>query len=350
MPSSPLTTCHVTVEPSHAVFTVQSGETILQAGLRQNVQLPYGCQRGVCGVCKVQKTAGTVLHLEHSPGVLRPEEEAQGMVLTCCATVVDSDVVLQSRVTHGPTVSISRKFPVQVISFEKVSHDVAILQLRLSASDQLDYEAGQYVDVLLPNAVRRSYSMARAPHIAPGLLEWHIRHFPAGHFSNHVFQNLRVGDVLRIEGPHGTFRLQQDSDKPIILLASGTGLAPIGALLEQLQHLGSRRDIALYWGGYRPSDFYRDAWIRAKQAEMPTLHYVPVVSNARPEDGWTGRTGYVHQAVLDDFADLRGHQVYACGAPVVVDAARQSYAQRGLPAEEFFADAFVSQVDRKTEN
>jgi CDP-4-dehydro-6-deoxyglucose reductase len=158
---------------------------------------------------------------------------------------------------------------------------------------------------------------------------------------------MKERDILRCEGPFGSFYLREDSAKPIVLLASGTGFAPIKALIEQLRFKGSERPVTLYWGGRRPADLYLHDWALQQAAEMPGLTYVPVVSNALPEDGWTGRTGFVHQAVLDDFADLSGHQVYACGAPIVVESAQAAYtARRGLPAEEFYADAFTSEADK----
>jgi CDP-4-dehydro-6-deoxyglucose reductase len=162
-----------------------------------------------------------------------------------------------------------------------------------------------------------------------------------------VFGAMKDRELLRVEGPFGSFFLREDSDKPLVLLASGTGFAPIKALIEHMQHKGTMRPATLYWGGRRPADLYMDGWIRERLAEMPQLRYVPVVSDALPEDGWTGRTGFVHRAVMEDFADLSGHQVYACGAPIVVDSARAAYsAERGLPPDEFYADAFTSEADK----
>jgi CDP-4-dehydro-6-deoxyglucose reductase len=132
----------------------------------------------------------------------------------------------------------------------------------------------------------------------------------------------------------------------LLLLASGTGFAPIKAIIEQLQNQRSSRSATLYWGARRPQDLYLDAWIRTKLMEMPNLRYIPVVSDALPEDHWRGRTGFVHLAVLQDLADLAGYQVYACGAPVVVDSARADYLRCGLPEHEFFADAFTSEADK----
>jgi CDP-4-dehydro-6-deoxyglucose reductase len=170
---------------------------------------------------------------------------------------------------------------------------------------------------------------------------------PGGKFTDHVFGAMKDKEILRIEGPYGSFHLRDDSPKPIVLLASGTGFAPIKAIIEHMQFMGITREAVLYWGGRRPHDLYLNEWVRAKCAEMPHLTYVPVVSDALPEDGWSGRTGFVHQAVLQDLPDLSGHQVYACGAPIVVDSARRDYVEKaGLPEEEFYADAFTSEADK----
>ena len=339
----------ITVQPSGRSFSALAGESVLAAAIRAGVGLPYGCKDGACGACKCQKTQGTVVHGSYQSKALSAEEEAAGWVLTCCA-VAQTDVVLQSRQVTDESAFPIKKMPVRVTSMTAQSPDVVQLRLQLPASEPLRYHAGQYVEFLLRDGVRRAYSMANAPHTlsATPSIELHIRHMPGGLFTDHVFGSMKEKEILRIEGPFGSFYLREDSDKPIILLASGTGFAPVKALIEQLQFKGSRRAVTLYWGGRRPADLYMDAWVRERMADMPQLRYVPVVSDAVPEDGWSGRSGFVHQAVLDDFADLSGHQVYACGAPIVVDSARAAYtAERGLPPEEFYADAFTSEADKE---
>jgi CDP-4-dehydro-6-deoxyglucose reductase len=191
--------------------------------------------------------------------------------------------------------------------------------------------------------------MANAPHNRgePPAIELHVRHMPGGKFTDHVFSAMKEKDILRMEGPFGTFFLREESVKPIVLLASGTGFAPIKAVIEQLRYTGDARPVALYWGGRRPRDLYLNEWCIAAAAEMPQLNYVPVVSDASPDDEWNGRTGFVHVAVMADFPDLSGHQVYACGAPVVVDSAERDFVSRcGLPEAEFFADSFTSEADK----
>jgi len=339
----------ITVEPSGRHFTALADEAILAAGIRQGIGLPYGCKDGACGSCKCKKLSGTVTLGPHQSKALSAEEQLAGYVLTCCARA-ESDVVLESRqVTEAGAFPI-RKMPVRVQALARQSHDVVQLRLQLPAGEPLQFHAGQYVEFILRDGTRRSYSMANAPHTlqqAGTGLELHIRHLPGGKFTDHVFGAMKEKEILRIEGPYGSFFLREDSDKPLVLLASGTGFAPIKALLEHMKFKGIERPATLYWGGRRPEDLYMDDWVRAQLQQMPQLRYVPVVSNAVPEDDWHGRTGFVHRAVLEDFDDLSGHQVYACGAPVVVDAAKRDYvAQRGLPEEEFYADAFTTEADK----
>ena len=339
---------NVSVLPSGRSFTANADEPLLAAAIRQGIGLPYGCKDGACGSCKCKKLEGTVTHGEHQPRALSVEEEANGFILTCCG-VAHTDVVLESRQVTDESAFPIKKMPVRVTSMQRASSDVMIIRLQLPASDMLKYHAGQYVEFLLRDGDRRAYSMANAPHTQadmPGL-ELHLRHMAGGKFTDHVFGAMKEKEILRIEGPYGSFFLREDSAKPLVLLASGTGFAPIKALIEHMQHKNITRPAVLYWGGRRPADLYMNDWVLARAAEMPHLRYIPVISNALPEDGWAGRTGFVHQAVLEDFSDLSGHQVYACGAPIVVESARDDYsALAGLPAEEFFADSFTTEADK----
>lgn len=334
----------ITVQPSGRQFSAQSDETLLAAGIRQGVGLPYGCKDGACGSCKCKMLSGSVVHGSHQTKALSPEEESQGLVLTCCATAT-SDVVLESRQVSAEGALPIKKMPTRVTSLQKVSADVMLIQLQLPANDSFQYKAGQYIEFLLRDGARRSYSMANAPQ--GNSVELHIRHMPGGKFTDHVFGSMKEKEILRVEGPHGSFYLREESDKAIVMVASGTGFAPIKALLEQMESAGSTRPVALYWGGRRPADLYMDGWVKEFQNRMPSLRYVPVVSDALEEDQWTGRVGFVHQAALEDFQDMREYQVYACGAPIVVESARRDFvAHAGLPPEEFYADAFTSEADK----
>jgi CDP-4-dehydro-6-deoxyglucose reductase len=242
-----------------------------------------------------------------------------------------------------------KKMPVRIASMEKVSSDVMRIFLQLPANELMQYHAGQYVEFLLRDGSRRAYSMANAPHtlaVDAPKVELHIRHMPGGKFTDHVFGAMKEKEIQRVEGPQGSFYLREDSDAPIVLLASGTGFAPIKALMEHMQHKGITRPTRLYWGGRRPADLYMHDWVLAQLPLMPYLQYIPVVSDALPEDAWTGRTGFVHKAALQDTPSLAGHQVYACGAPIVVDSAKRDYVASGLPEDDFFADSFTSEADK----
>jgi CDP-4-dehydro-6-deoxyglucose reductase len=231
---------------------------------------------------------------------------------------------------------------------------VMLVRLQLPANDAFDYFPGQYIEFILRDGTRRSYSMATAPRAltnpdgsAANMIELHIRHLPGGVFTDQVFSTMKEKDILRLEGPFGSFYLREESTKPMVLLASGTGFAPIKALIENMQRKGIERKATLYWGGRRPHDLYLNDWVLVRLNEMPNLTYVPVISDALPEDAWSGRTGFVHAAVAHDFPDLSGHQVYACGAPIVVDSARKAYVEScKLDADEFFADSFLTAADR----
>jgi CDP-4-dehydro-6-deoxyglucose reductase, E3 len=338
----------ITLQPAQRSFAVERDEAILPAAIRQGIGLPYGCRDGACGSCKSKLLEGRVIHGAHQLKALSVAEEEAGFILTCCATP-QTDCVVEARNVPGAGEFPILKLPSRVLSIVRPTQDVAIVRLQLPANQNLLYHAGQYVEFILRDGTRRSYSMANAPHLlgTPPAIELHIRHMPGGVFTDHVFGAMKERDILRLEGPFGSFFLREDSTQPMVLLASGTGFAPIKALVEHLQMKGSTRPAVLYWGGRRPHDLYMHDWCERAAAELPWLRYVPVVSDALPEDGWGGRTGFVHRAVMADFPDLSGHQVYACGAPVVIESAQQDFvAQCGLAADAFFADSFTSEADK----
>ena len=339
---------NITLQPAARTFTVDRDEAILAAAIRQGVGLPYGCRDGACGSCKSRLVEGRVVHGAHQLKALSHAEAEAGCILTCCA-VPQTDCVVEARTVPGAGEYPVLKMPTRVITLERPAPDVALLRLQLPANQSLRWRAGQYVEFILRDGSRRSYSMANAPHNvgSPPTIELHLRHMPGGMFTDHVFGAMKEKDILRMEGPFGSFFLRDGATKPMILLASGTGFAPIKAIVEQLQHDGSQRPAALYWGCRRKSDLYMHDWCGQAAAASPWLRYVPVLSEPDAQDEWHGRTGFVHQAVMDDFPSLAGHQVYACGAPVMVASAQRDLVNRcQLPAEEFYADSFTSEKDK----
>ncbi|HEY0845882.1 MAG TPA: CDP-6-deoxy-delta-3,4-glucoseen reductase [Noviherbaspirillum sp.] len=337
-------TFQVTVQPSGRQFTCEEDETVLAAAIRAGVGLPYGCKNGACGSCKGKLLEGTVTHGAHQEKALPVTDEQRGFALFCCARP-HSDIVIEAREVLGVGDFPIKKLPTRVARLDRVADDVIVMSLQLPANERLQYRAGQYIEFMLKDGKRRSYSMANAPH-QDELLTLHIRHMEGGVFTDHVFNNMKERDILRFEGPLGTFFLREDSDKPMVLLASGTGFAPIKAIIEHAIHKNTKRPMVLYWGGRRPKDLYMNALCEEWARTVPNFKYVPVVSDALPEDGWSGRTGFVHRAVMEDLPDLSGYQVYACGAPVMVDSAKREFvAECRLPEDEFYADAFTSEKD-----
>ena len=341
----------VTLKTSGKQFTVTQDETLLEAALRQGINLPYGCKNGACGSCKGKVLEGKVSHGQHSESALSKADETSGGILFCCSHP-QSDLLIEAREVQGAGDIAIRKVPCRVNTISKPSSDVAILKLQLPAAERFQFLAGQYIEFLLKDGQRRAYSIANSPD-QEGPLELHIRHLPGGVFTDFVFgvsnPALKEKDILRFEGPLGSFFLREDSKKPIIFLAAGTGFAPIKSIIEQMQAKKIDRSIYLYWGGRRPSDLYLSDLCKTWEKEIPNFQYIPVISDGLPEDAWQGRTGFVHKAVIEDHPNLKDFQVYACGAPVMVNAARTDFSAKcQLPEEEFFADSFTSAADLAT--
>ena len=329
----------VKVQPSGHEFDVEEGESVLTAALRQHLVLPYGCRNGACGSCKGRIVEGRVDYGVYQRKALTEEEKAQGKALFCQAKPL-TELVIEARTIGAARDIPIRTLPCRVQKMERRADDVMVLYLRLPANERLQFLAGQYIEFLLKDGSRRSFSMGNAPH-DDELIQLHVRHVAGGQFTDHVFGKMKERDILRLEAPLGTFFLREDSAKPIVFVASGTGFAPIKSIIEHALHKGVARPMVLYWGARRPKDLYMDALAR----QWP-ITYVPVISDALPEDNWAGRTGFVHRAVMEDFPDLSAHQVYACGVPVMVDAAKRDFTQQcKLPEEEFFADSFTTQAD-----
>ncbi len=322
----------IKINPGNHVITARDDETILDAALREGFVISYGCRNGACGTCEVDY--GT-----YQETALPDTEKRLGMALFCQARP-HGDIVIECRQV-GVTQDLRfRTLPCRVQKMQRVAADVMALFLKLPAAERLQYLAGQYIDILLKDGGRRSLSMANAPH-DDEFLQLHLRNY-GGPFSEQVFTKMKERDILRFEGPLGTFFLRENSDKPVVLLASGTGFAPLKAIVEHAFHTQSPRSLVLYWGARVRADLYMNELPQRWAAERGNFRYVPVLSEPRPEDHWNGRTGLVHQALLDDIPDLSGYQVYACGAPAMVEAAHRDFtALCGLPEDEFFSDAFT---------
>jgi len=311
---------------------------VLEAALREGFMLPYGCRNGACGSCKGKVTAGAVEHGKSQETVLTPAERKAGLALFCQAKPL-ADMVIECREIGAAKDIPVKTLPCRVQTLDRIAPDVMRIRLRLPAAERLQFLAGQYIDILLKDGTRRSLSMANPPH-DDALLELHLRNY-GGPFSTHVFTQMKEKDILRFEGPLGSFFLREDSEKPVVLVAGGTGFAPIKAIIEHAIHNGLKQPMKLYRGARQAADLYLNELPERWQNENG-ITYVPVLSDVPDDGNWAGRRGLVHHAVMNDVPDLSGHEVYVCGAPAMVEAARRDFRERcGLPESAFYADAFT---------
>lgn len=335
----------LTIQPSGHQIDILEGETILDAALRNNFNMPYSCRNGSCGHCKGKVLSGDVVQDQHALSALSETERENGAALFCCARA-KSDVEIEIREIDATRDIHPRTLPARVEKIDKVSHDVAVLSLKLPPTEEFRFLAGQYIDIHTRNGKKRAYSLANAPHTG-GPLELHIRNTPGGEFSAYVWNEMKEREIMRFTGPLGSFFLREDSQKPIILVATGTGFAPIKAILEHAFHQKVSRKIVLYWGARNRAEIYDYALPERWQAEHANFSFIPVLSEPAETDQWQGRTGMIHEAVLEDFGSFAAYQVYACGAPVMVEAAHEAFTARGLPCDEFFSDAFFAAKPEK---
>ncbi len=323
-------------------LAVRSGETILEAGLREGLALAYECRNGGCGLCKCTVLQGQVDLGPYQRSALSDTERARGEVLMCCATPT-SDLAIEVELTAAAPQLKQRSARVDRI--ERLAPEMIRLVLTLPAGERIAYRAGQYINVILDDGQRRAFSFANAPHAGQREIELHVRLIPGGRFTTHVFEQMKVGDTLAFEGPLGDFWLR-DSERPILFVAGATGFAPVKSILEEAFRRGVKRPMWLYWGVRRRADLYLLELAEQWQREHANFHVVPVLSHAAAEDAWTGRTGLVHEAMLADFADLSGHEVYVCGSVKMVEAAVPAFIAQGLSEETCFSDAFVPSAGR----
>ncbi|MDD5176645.1 MAG: CDP-6-deoxy-delta-3,4-glucoseen reductase [Sterolibacterium sp.] len=329
----------ITIQPSGHTCSAAAGTTILSAALDAGFMLPYGCRNGACGACKGKIVGGQIEHGPASENVLSEADKAAGLALFCCAKPL-SDIRIECREVAGAKDIPLKTLPCRVQKLERLAPDVMALHLKLPMNERLQFLAGQYIEVLLKEGKRSAFSLASAPY-DDELLQLHVRLTPGGQFAEQVFNVMKERDILRFEGPRGSFFLHEDSSKPIILIGGGTGFAPIKSIVEHAIHNKIERPMSLYWGARNRTGLYLHELPQRWALEHPYIKYVPVLSEPASADNWSGRRGLVHRAVLEDFTDLSGYQIYACGALAMIDAAHRDFTAHGLPAEEFFADAFT---------
>ena len=334
----------VTIKNSGHSFNVRPSQTVLQAAIDAGINLPYGCRNGACGSCKAKLVSGKVFHNNYQSSAMSDAELAAGHTLLCCA-MAEADLVIECREVGGLAGIKPRILPARLAKKEWLAHDVLALHLQLPASERLQFKAGQYIEFILKDGSRRAYSIANAPH-DNDFLQLHIRVLKGGAFSEFAANDLQEKAILRLEAPFGNFFLREDSEKPCIFMAGGTGFAPVKGIIEHMLHNNIKRPITLYRGARQLQDLYMNDLCEKWAELMPNVTYIPVISEPQ-NDNWQGRTGLVHQAVLDDHKNLNDYQAYVCGAPGMCETAYNTFVAQGLNADEFFSDAFTFATEPK---
>ena len=328
----------ITIQNKNQTFTVEEGESILDAALRQGITMPYGCRSGRCGNCMGSLISGDLHYPGGQPPALTDEDIAAGKALFCQART-QTDATIDIKIIDTPKGIETRKMPARVASLEKLAEDVVHLKLKIPASERLQFLAGQYIDFILSDGRRRAFSLANPPH-HDEYLEFQIRHVPGGYFTSIVFDELKEKALIRIEGPMGTFYLREDSDKPIIMMAGGTGMAPLRGMLLHLFEVGMTRPVHLFWGARAGKDLYLKDELEQWLKDYPLLQFTPVLSDPDATDNWQGETGWVHEAVTRSYPDMSDYEVYMSGPPPMVYAAKAAFHEHGLPEDSVFSDAF----------
>jgi CDP-4-dehydro-6-deoxyglucose reductase len=330
----------VVLLPSQQELSVEVGETILDAALRAGLNLPHSCKGGHCSSCRARIRAGSIDYPLGHPLGLMEDEHAAGYALLCQAHAATAELTIEVREIRPPAPEVQLKsLPCRIERMQLLAPDVMAVFLRIPAQETFYFEAGQYLDVMLPQNRRRSFSIASSPHDSD-LIELHIRRVASGEFTQQLFAGMKEKTLLRIEGPLGQFWFRRESPRPTLMIGGGTGYAPLRSMLRHLMSLGDRRPLHLYWGAQGRADLYEDTQMRELCARHPNVRYTPVLSDPKPDDAWTGRTGFVHAAALADHPELSRFDVYASGPPAMVEAVRHEFTSRGLPPGQLFFDSF----------
>src|SRR6056297_1532848 len=326
----------ITNAASGKTFNARPDETVLAAALRQGIMLPYSCRNGTCASCKCRLVSGSVEYPFNPPAALEQDDLAEGRILACQA-VATGDLEIQATEIEQVADIPVRVLPARVETIDELTPEVRRLRLKLPRGKRLQFLAGQYMDILLPGGKRRAFSIASAPS-EPEFLELHVRHVDGGGFTGHVFTGMQPGEILRMEGPLGMFFVRLGSPRPILMMGGGTGFAPLKAMIEDLIHAGDDRPITLYWGVRTEKDLYAQSLIDEFADRHPDFRFVPVLSE--PEPDWTGRTGFVHSALLEDYSNLSAFEIYMSGPPAMVHAARKEFLAHGGTEQHLHYDSF----------
>lgn len=327
----------VTLKPSEHTFNVDENEFILDAALRQGIAFPYQCKTGSCATCLGKVNSGEIHYPDGLPLTVMEHEHEQGKAVFC-VSIAKSDLELEVNEIDSSSDVQVKMLPARVNSLKRLADDVMEMTLKLPASEQMNFYAGQYIEFIMRDKSRRAFSIANSP--SNEELELHLRQVPDGVFTNHVFDSMKEKAMLRIEGPFGSFYIRDNSNRPLIMIAGGTGFAPIKSILEKLIEEGDTRPVKFYWGARAKADLYRDDLAEKWAVQYEHINYIPVLSEAKVEDNWDGREGFVHETVAQDITNIAEYDVYMAGPPVMINAAKEKFSEQGLPIDQLFSDSF----------
>ena len=333
----------VKIQASGHEFEVETNETVLDAALRQSIDLPYGCRGGACGSCEGTLISGQVRY-EDEPVALTEDLITESKALFCMA-IPESDLIIGADELEDLGDITIKNLRCRVEQKERLNHDVIALKLKLAGEERLQFHAGQYIEFILDDGKRRAFSIANAPH-EDELIELHIRHIDGGLFTDFLFEDMPDKSMLRIEGPLGSFYLREKSDRPILMVGGGTGFGPIKAMVEHANYIGLKQPIHLFMGVRALRDLYMkdmaQTWLKDNN-----ITFTPVLSQPMDEDQWQGETGYVHEAVGRAYKDLSGFDIYLCGPPPMINSAVELFIKQGAKKENMFSDAFEYSEDAR---
>jgi len=338
----------VSIPTTQHEFSTSADDTVLEAALKSEVSLPYGCRSGRCGACKGKVLKGSVRY-DEKPKALTQQMQDDGYALFCQAHACSDLEIAVDEVEKLSQIKVF-KMPAKVARLEQISHDVMRVHLKLPETIRLQFFAGQYLDFIQENGERRSFSIANAPH-DDDFIELHIRHIDGGEYTQYIFDRMKVNEILRIEAPLGSFILQESSPRPIILMGGGTGFAPLKGMVEHAFHIGLEKPMHLFWGVRSLRDLYMPDMPLEWARRYPLFQFTPVLSDPSTEDNWQGDTGYVHHAVMKHYQDMTNFDIYMSGPPAMVYDARDEFVQQGVPEKQIFSDAFEfnSQMEKTEE-
>ncbi len=330
----------VKVQPSGHEFEAEAGETILDAAMRQSIELPYGCRSGVCGSCVGSIVNGQVSY-EEPPKALTDDMIKENKTLFCRARAASDLEIRVDEIEDLADIEI-KNLRCRVEAKDQLCHDVISLKLKLAGDERLQFHAGQYIEFILEDGKRRAFSIANAPH-EDELIELHIRHIEGGMFTDFLFEKMPDKSMLRIEGPLGSFFLREESERPIIFVGGGTGFGPIKAMIEHAIYVGLKQPIHVFMGVRALRDLYMGDLIKAWQEKG--IKFTPILSEPLDGDNWQGETGFVHEAVANAYSDLSGFDIYMCGPPPMVTAAVELFSKQKAITDQMYSDAFEYSKD-----